>query len=170
MALVTSTSSGLNFNVKVPVPIINPNRAPPLTTRRIIKQNIGTSGANIPATALLNNTITVSPSTVNQTYTLPKASDILAEFGKSIDTGVPKLAAGDTLEVRIVNRGAFSAYIAANATGGDGTAIIAPTGASAGSTGATYVVGRITNVFLEWLSVSGGTQGATGQYTVYSNQ
>lgn len=173
MSLITSSSANANFGVRNQIPTVPANRAPPLSSGKIIKQNVGAAGTNIPPSFVLNHTIVVSPTGASQTYTLPTASAILSEFGKSIDTGVPKIAAGDSLILRVVNRGSSPAYIASNPTGGDGTAIIAYTGASTGVggplfTGAVAPVGKLTTLYLEWLQVSGGVNGSTGLYTIYA--
>lgn len=173
MSLITSSSASTNFGVKTQIPSVPANRTPALTTGRVFKQNLGTAGTAIPPAYVLGHTIVVSPSTGLQTYTLPTASAILAEFGKSIDTGVPKISVGDSLVLRVVNRGSSAAFIASNPTGGDGTAIIAYTGSSAAVSGAQYTgsvvpVGKLTTLYLEWLQVNGGVNGATGLYTVYA--
>ena len=170
MSLITSSSASANFNVRTPAGATNKLQG--ATTSKIIKQDVGNAGAAIPPSFLLNHTIVVSPTGANQTYTLPTASAILAEFGKSIDTGVPKLAAGNSLVVRVVNRGGYPAYIASNPTGGDGSAIISYTGSATGIggpgfTGSVAPVGKLTTIYLEWLAVNGGVNGATGQYTIY---
>jgi hypothetical protein len=172
MSLVTSSQASSNFGVKNQILTTPTNRAPPLVTGKIIKTNVGTTSAAIPPVAILGHTITVSPASASQIYTLPTASAILAEFGKSIDTGVPKLAAGDSHIIRIVNRGAAPAIILSNPTGGDGTAILAYTGSATGIggvgfTGTVFPVGKLTTLYLEWLQVSGGVNGATGLYTIY---
>lgn len=143
-----------------------------LTTGQINKQNCGTTTA-IPDDFLLGNTITVTPATVNTTYFLPTASEILTAFGKDISTGVPKLSRGDTLPLKFVNRGTFPAYLSCNPTGGDGSAIImyqggAETSALTSTTGSVTPVGKITNIFLEFTNVSGSLGGATGSYTIYA--
>lgn len=173
MSLVTSSQANSNFGVKTQIPTVGANRAPALTSGKIIRQNVGSAGAAIPPSFLLNHTIVVSPTGASQTYTLPTASQILSEFGKSIDTGVPKLVTGDSIRFKIVNRGNSPAYIATNPTGGDGTAIICYTGSSTGwggfgFTGSVTPVGKQTTLYLEWLSVSGGINGATGVYTIYA--
>src|SRR6185437_6143144 len=170
MSLITSSSASTNFNVRNSGTATNKIAAS--TCTKVIKQDVGAVGTNIPPSFMLNHTITVSPTGANQTYTLPTASAILAEFGKSNDTGVPKLAVGNSLMLRIVNRGGFPAYIATNPTGGDGTAIVAYTGSSTGIagpgfTGSVSPVGKLTTIYLEWLQVNGGVNGATGQYTIY---
>lgn len=170
MSLITSSSANPNFGVRNQIPIIPANRAPPLSSGKIVKQDVGTAGAAIPPSFLLNHTIVVSPTGANQTYTLPTASAILSEFGKSIDTGVPKLAAGDSIILHVANRGSDPAYIASNPTGGDGSAAIAYAGSSTGiySTGAVTPVGKLTTLYLEWLQVNGGVNGSTGLYTVFA--
>lgn len=167
MALVTSTSSQLNFGIKQTANQSRANRTAPAVTSKIIRQSVGNTGAAIPLTFILGDTIVISPSTVNQTYTLPSASQILSEFGKSIDTGVPKLAAGDCLQLKIVNRGAFAGYILTSPTGGDGSALLAYTGGAAASTGAIAISGKLTTMYLELTAVNGGVNGATGAYTIY---
>ena len=171
MSLVTSTFANPNFTVRTSGTASNKTR--PLTVGKVIKQSVGATSSAVPVSALLNHTITVVPTTANQTFTLPTAAQLLSQFGKSTDTGVPKLAAGDSLVFNVVNRGSQAAYIASNPTGGDGTAIIAYTGASAQVSGAAFTgavapVGKITPVYLEWLQVSGGVVGATGLYTLYA--
>src|SRR6266576_1087225 len=109
MSLINNTFSptqSLNFNVKTPsnTPLVS-NRQGPLVTGRISKAGQGNVTGPISVGGFLNHTIVVSPQTVNQTYTLPTASQILSEFGKSIDTGVPKLNVGDSHILRVVNRG-----------------------------------------------------------------
>ncbi len=173
MALVTSSSSSTNFGVKSQNPVVPANRMPPLTTGKVIKQNVGASGSAIPPSFVLGHTIVVSPTGPSQTYTLPTASAILSEYGKSIDTGIPKLAAGDSLIIRVVNRGAAPAIIASNPTGGDGTAIICYTGSATGVggpgfTGSVTPVGKLTTLYLEWLQVNGGVNGSTGYYSIYA--
>lgn len=173
MSLITTSQANANFGVKTQIPTVPANRAPPLVTGRVIGQSAGTSGTAIPPSFLMNHTIVVAPTAANQTYTLPTASAILSEFGKSIDTGVPKLAVGDSLILRVVNRGAAPAYILSNPTGGDGTALIAYTGSATGNagpgfTGSVTPVGHLSTLYLEWLQVNGGVNGATGLYTIYA--
>ena len=170
-----SATQNVNFGVRTQFPVIPSNRSAPLVTGRITKQDMGPAGTSIPPGAILGNTIVVSPTGANQTYTLPTASSILSEFGKSIDTGVPKLSVGDSHIIRIVNRGTAPAYVASNPTGGDGTAIIVNNGGATGNytssyayTGTVVPVGHLTSIYLEWLQVNGGVQGATGFYTIYA--
>jgi hypothetical protein len=142
------------------------------STLKVAKQNVGAVGVVIPTSFLTSHTIVVAPTTVDQTYTLPTASAILCQFGKSA-SGVPKLVAGDSLVLQVVNRGAFPAYIASNPVGGDGTTIIAYTGASAMVSGPSYrgtVVpsGKLTTLYLEWLEVNSSSVGSTGYYTVFA--
>lgn len=142
------------------------------STLKVAKQNVGAVGVVIPTSFLTSHTIVVAPTTVNQTYTLPTASAILSQFGKS-GSGVPKLVAGDSLVLQVVNRGAFPAYIASNPVGGDGTAIISYTGAASVSSGPLYTgamvpSGKLTTVYLEWLEVHSSSAGATGYYTVFA--
>ncbi len=144
-----------------------------MTTGQVNRQNIGAVAA-IPASVLLGNTITVTPTAASTTYSLPTASDILTAFGKDITTGVPKLTTGDSLPLRFVNKGVHNAFIACSTTGGDGTAVIAYAPgtnplAFASASGATAHVGKVTDLFLEFTNVSGGVGGATGSYTIYSH-
>lgn len=175
MSLITAnaTTTQSNFGVRTPIPPYIPNRSSPLHSGVAFKENMGVSSTAIPASAVLGHTIVVSPTTANQTYTLPTASSMLYEFGRSIDTGIPKTSVGNMLVFNIVNRGTLPAYIASNPTGGDGSAIVAYNGGITGTTGPSYTgsvvpVGHITPVYLEWLQVNGGVNGATGQYTLYN--
>ena len=175
MSLITSnaTTTQSNFGVRNPIPPYIPNRSSPLHSGVAFKENMGASSVAIPPSAVLGHTIVVSPSVANQTYTLPTASSMLYEFGRSIDTGIPKTSVGNMLVFNVVNRGNFPAYIACNPSGGDGTAVVAYQGGVTGSAGPSYTgsvvpVGRITPVYLEWLQVNGGVNGATGQYTLYN--
>lgn len=175
MSLINAnaTTNPLNFSIRNPIPPYVPNRAPPLHSGVAIQNDVGAVTTNISAAALLGHTIVVSPTTAGQTFTLPTASSILYEFGRSIDTGVPKTAPGNMLVFNVVNRGTLPAYIASNPTGGDGSAIIAYNGGVISATGPSYTgavvpVGKITPVYMEWLQVSGGVNGSTGQYTLYN--
>ncbi len=175
MALVNNTFNALgsnNFGVKVPV-LLNPqNRCPALQTQRIMRNNMGAvNNTVIPASALMAPFV-VSPTGPNVTYVLPTAASILNEFGRSIDTGLAKMASGDSLLLRVVNRGTSPAYLLSNPVGGDGTSVIVYqnnlTGGNApASTGAVAAVGRLTDVVLEFTAVSSSTNGSTGSYTLY---
>jgi hypothetical protein len=175
MSLINTNSqqTQLSFSVRTPIPPYNPNRTPPLRSGVAIKDDLGAVSTAIPAPVLLGHTIVVSPTTLGQVYTLPSASSILYEFGRSNDTGVPKTGVGNMLVLNVVNRGTVGALIATNAVGGDGTVLVAynggvPVGGGASYTGAALPKGRITPLYLEWLQVSGGVNGATGQYTIYN--
>lgn len=170
---MSSSSSNLSFGVRNPVGIVNINRAPPATCFRITKADMGATGTTITPNFIDNHTIVVSPSTAGQVYTLPSASLILSEFGKNVDTGIPKLGVGDSLLVDIVNRGNNPAVIAtaSAANGGDGTQLVCATGSAGiqgvGFTGAVIPRGRLTTLTLEFLEVNGSVAGATGLYTIY---
>jgi len=175
MSLITSnaTTTQLNFSVRTPLPPYVPNRSSPLHSGVALKEDLGASSTAIPAAAILGHTIVVSPTTAGQVYTLPTAASMLYEFGRSIDTGVPKTGVGNMIVLNVVNRGTLPAYIACNPTGGDGSAIIAYNGGVISATGPSYTgsivpKGHITPVYMEWLQVSGGVNGATGQYTLYN--
>jgi len=171
--IVTSVNSKPNFKVRNSVVQNPPSNNFNLHSGVVLKNDLGATGKAIPASLVLGHTIIVSPVTASQTYTLPTASSLLSEFGRSIDTGVPTTRAGNMIVFNVVNRGTSPAYIKSNTVGGDGTAIIAYNGgvvdaAGPSYTGATVPVGKITPVYLEWLSVSGGLDGATGTYTLYN--
>ena len=175
MSLINSNAmlTQSNFSVRTPIPPYNPNREPILHSGVVVKNNLGATSTSVPATAILGHTIVVAPTTAGQIFTLPTASSILYEFGRSIDTGVPKTAVGNMVVFSVVNRGTVPAYIACNPTGGDGTAIIAYNGGIINATGPSYTgavvpKGKITPVYMEWLQVSGGVNGSTGQYTLYN--
>lgn len=175
MSLITTnaTLTQSNFSVRTPIPPYIPNRNPPLHSGVVSKDDMGATSASISATAVLGHTIVVSPTTAGQVYTLPTASSLLYEFGRSPDTGVAKTAVGNMVVFNVVNRGTLPAYIACNATGGDGSAIIAYNGGVISATGPSYTgsvvpKGHITPVYMEWLQVNSGVNGATGQYTLYN--
>ncbi len=113
--------------------------------------SLGNTGTNINVTSLVGNTIVVTPKTANQTYTLPTSTAIANRFGSS-------LRPGQVIPIRIVNKGSFTAYIASNATGGDGTAVTAYTGSygfGTSSTGASAAMARSTLINLEFVGPSG---------------
>jgi hypothetical protein len=168
MSFQSSQSTG-NFGIRNPVNVVTPNRAPPATSFKVIKQDLGATGTAIPVGAMLNSTIVISPSAPGQVYTLPSASAILNQFGKNLDTGVAKVAPGDTFVVDIVNRGTTGAFVsAALANGGDNTQINILPGATSLNWTGTTPVGRATTVRLEFLQVGSGVNGATGQYTIFA--
>jgi hypothetical protein len=168
MSFQSTTYNG-NFGIRNPVNVVTPNRAPAATSLKVIKQDLGSTGTAIPVTTLLNSTIVVSPSAPGQVYTLPSASAILNQFGRNTDTGVAKLAVGDTLVFDIVNRGTTGAFISASgALGGDNTQINSLPGATSLNWTGTTPLGRTTTVRLEFLQVGSGVAGATGQYTIYA--
>lgn len=175
MSLITSnaTLTQSNFGIRQPIPPYNPNRTPPLHSGVALKDDMGATSTNIPASAVLGHTVVVSPVTAGQSYTLPTAAALLYEYGRSSDTGVVKTAVGNMIVLNIVNRGTLPAYIVSNATGGDGSAIIAYNGGIVNATGPSYTgsvvpKGKITPVYMEWLQVNSGVNGATGQYSVYN--
>ena len=167
MSFLSSNSQPgqLNFSIKTPVVPFNPTKEPFLTSGIADSYSQGTTSATISSGSLLGQTLLIHPSAGGQTYTLPTASSILNTFGRSIDTGIPRTSVGNMLVFNVVNRSQFPATLACNTTGGDGSAITCGTG-SFGSTPLQW--GKITPVYLEWLAVSGGLDGATGQYTIYA--
>lgn len=175
MSLITSntTPTQTNFSIRTPITPYVPNRAQPLQSGVANKDSMGSTSTNIPSSAVLGHTIVVAPTTAGQTFTLPTAASLLYEFGRSSDTGITKTSTGKMLVFNIVNRGTLPAYIASNATGGDGTSIIAYNGGIINATGPSFTgsvtpVGKITPLYLEWLQVNSGVNGATGLYTIYN--
>lgn len=168
MSLVSNaTLNQLNFSVRTPIPPFVPNRNAPLSSGVALKDHQGGANSQISAQSLLGHTISVAPVGAVRTYTLPTASSILNEFGRNNDTGVVKTKVGDMIVFNVVNTGGERAYISSNDIGGDGTIVIAHSGAGSSFTG-PVARGKITPVYLEWLQVNSGLQGATGLYTVYS--
>lgn len=167
---VSYTNPPQNFVIRSPNVVVKANREAPAVTAHNSVQSLGNAAAAIPPSALVCDTIVVSPTGTNSvTYTLPTAAAILSSFGEEL--GVSKLAAGDLLKLRVVNRGITPAYISSAITGGDGTIVIAlPAGTGSTSplyTGTVAAIGHSTSLTLEWLTVSSGANGSTGTFSIY---
>jgi hypothetical protein len=166
-------SERLGFSVKTPVPIVHLNRATPAVVQKIVQASAPTgvadasdrSVATIPVSSLAGNTIFVSPSSAStDTFILPTASEILAMFGRSVDSGSAKLSAGDCLRYTVVNKSsATGAFVFPGQAGVDSStgSIEAHTGGSDGA------IGMGTDFILEFTKVSASISGATGSYVIY---
>ncbi len=158
------------FKVKTSNSFISSNRAQANVTGHINNQSVGISGGFIPPSSVLNNTIVISPSVANLTYTLPTAAQIIKMHGIS-PAGLPNLAVGNSHSINVTNKGTFPAYIACHQTGGDGTALIIYNSTSNNNyTGSTVPSGLSSVMNLEWTAINSGYAGVTGAYTIYSGQ
>lgn len=158
------------FSIKTGSNVVNSNRAPPTRLTRIIKTDMGATGAYIPASVILGQSVVISPLTTGQTYTFPTAASIISEFGEP--QGVPRLGTGNILPINVINRGTFDAFINGS-TGTDGSAVIVQCAANTPNvaTGAVAMAGNARTVYLEFTGVFNSSNtygGATGSYTVYS--
>lgn len=179
----TSNPTDLSFGIRVPSNNPqNPSRQPFIMNARIrpaVYANGGTTMANgtvLSSIACMNQMIVINPTgtvAIADTYVLPSASTLLAEFGRNLDTGLSKAASGDILRLQIVNIGTNNAHIyASNATagwGGDGSAIICTRGGATGvnATGAAPSPNaNITQVFIRFNTVVSSMAGVSGTYSV----
>lgn len=162
-----SLTPNLHFAIQNPVPVVTSSKLPVASSARNSFNDLGATGAEINPALLASSTIVVRPTAI-QTYTLPSASDIISIFGIDVDTGIPRISTGQSIKLNVINKGTAPAYILSGPTGGDGTAIIAFTGAANASnaTGSTPH-GKVTPLTIEFTSVSSSLLGATGAYTVY---
>jgi hypothetical protein len=115
----------------------------------------------------------ISPTTANQTYTLPPANEILTEYGFNITTGQANLAVGNQIPLTVINQSAIAGYVLSSPTGGDGSAVIAygsgvtgPGGSPAGT--GTVFGSHATNFYLNVTAVNASTSGVTGTYSIYA--
>jgi hypothetical protein len=119
------------------------------------RQELGPVTASIRPIVLAAPCISMTPSTVAQTYYLPTAAQILQVFGRNLESGQSHFCAGTIMELQFVNRSAlFPCRVSSAATGGDAKTIECP-------------VYSGTKIFLEFTSVSSGLNGCTGDYIIY---
>ena len=147
---------------------IQSNRIAPEGPVIFHRQDVGPTGINIPPLYLAGPCISVTPSSVGQNYTLPTASQILQVFGRNLESGIPRFGPGTIMELQVINRGTYTCALVSNPTGGDGTAVLCYTGAYGLGTGVVPLAGYPTHVYLEWIQVYGGPNGATGYYSIYA--
>ena len=174
----TPVPTDLSFGIRVPSNNPqNPSRQPFIMNSRFRPAVISSfTDTVIPSVACMNQMVVVNATGAGTRYLIPPAANLLAEFGRNLDSGLSKAATGDILRLQIVNIGAGPAYILATGLlngvqyGGDGTCLVCPNGggamAATAATGST-VGGNITNCYIRFTNVGSSMQGTTGSYTLF---
>lgn len=156
------------------------NRRGPTLAHFSTSVNLGNTGTAVPVSSILSGNVVITPTTANQTYTLPDCPTLLSTFGEVY--GNPSLQAGNSLTFNVVNKGSQDAVIAASPTGSDNTQIVCSTGTSIGNfTGAVPPIGKVTQVTIDITNVYPGQSqpeedeyarvylNATGTYSIYTS-
>jgi len=168
-----TTQLNTAFAIKTKNVVTFPNNDAPQPISALSVVNIGAggttgAGTDIPAQSITSGYIRVAPAADTlQHYVLPQATNLLRLWGQNQTNYASRVATGDITPLKIINTGAFPAFVKGNATGSDGSAIIASTGSLGSLTTGTGGLAHTTQAYLLWTNVASSASGVTGTYTVF---
>lgn len=152
----TIPGNELQFGIRNPAqnPANNPRRNGFQSVQRVRPVNAGATAVTLTAQQLMNPTILINPSALTN-YTLPNANQLIAEFGRNLDTGVSNVANNDCIHYKVINIGSATGTILPSNTGGTGNSVmgVAPSG--------------VKGFTLRFQQVGSSIQGTTGVYWIH---